>query len=147
MIEVQQTITTHPGGNCFNACIASIFELDIDALPKFTDNDGYLNNEWMKFLSDNNLGMIYNRFPKPFATKNHDTEYAVHGYGIVIAQSPRFDCSHAVVYKDGEFLYDPHPQREVGVGEHHAYIMFYSLDPALDMEARRIKYIHENYPD
>lgn len=40
MIGVHQTVLTVPGGNCFEACIASLLEVPIDAVPYFATREG-----------------------------------------------------------------------------------------------------------
>jgi hypothetical protein len=43
MTPILQTIHGYPHGNCFQACVASIFDLPIEQVPHFMDGD---NSQW-----------------------------------------------------------------------------------------------------
>lgn len=123
MIPVEQTRTEKGKGNCWPACIASILECPLENVPDPADDEtygGYLRrvNEW---LAPQGLRLRQFSF--------YRTDDKPPGYAILGADSPR-GGSHAVVILDGEIVWDPHPQREMGVGSWREYGQFVCLDPA-----------------
>lgn len=98
--------TETQNGNCMIACLASILELPIDAVPayeKFYVTEG--DQPWVpwlrKFLKGWDLIQI-----------DCDHHYEIDAYYIAGGLSPRatdeniFD--HAVVYNNGKLVHDPH---------------------------------------
>ena len=120
MIPVDQTKihSETVQGNCFTACVASYFEMQIDELPDF-----YCDN-WIINLSNfvKNLGYDWDyydltRYPE-YGLPNIDD------YIIVSGDSPRFnDIGHSVIYKDGVMVHDPHPSK-AGIGRLRGYWLF-----------------------
>ena len=64
-----------------------------------------------------------------FPIQKYD-EWVPSGYAILGAKSPRGDYSHAVVVLDGEVVWDPHPERAMGLGKREDYTIFQALNPA-----------------
>lgn len=132
MKPVEQTRLNAHDGNCHAACIASILEVPLEAVPQPTvmemaDFEGwacYLERVRREFLHPRNL---------------HDMTFGVRdglgqlvrplGYSILCAASPRTGGAHAVVALDGAIVFDPHPRREMGLGEWHDWTIFTVLDP------------------
>ncbi|RNI26619.1 hypothetical protein EFB08_11415 [Rufibacter latericius] len=87
-------------GNCLQACVASICEMELQDVPHFAAMPDHSWFETMcNWLHDRGYGF------EDFDTVNDSTDYM-----LVIGPSPR-GVSHAVVYKDGELAHDPHPSR------------------------------------
>lgn len=99
MKQVTQTITVGDSsglpGNCLQAAVASLLELDLEEVPHFA-----LYDDWLERLVD-------------FA---HDHGYGVNNqperpvFGLAFGPSPR-GVSHAVVCS-GDETWDPHPSRD-----------------------------------
>ncbi len=127
MKPVEQTILGHPEGNCFAACLASILELPLDEVPLFKMEQWQLAyNEWLR-----PSGLAIISVPLPEGIQSQPAEilrYFMPGYTILAAQSPRFDCLHAVVCWNGEIVHDPHPQRHMGVGEWKEVDLLVAID-------------------
>lgn len=88
-------------GNCLQACIASLFELPLDAVPHFM----LFKDKWwdavhlyMRSAGYDLLGFVDGEPPQ-------DGEY----YIISIDLGEQYDFSHAVIFKDGQIVHDPHP--------------------------------------
>lgn len=105
MIPVSQTSFHSPPdslGNCFRACVASILEVRIDALPRFEvwmfnnpENWTSIFESWVRH-SELDRGVEWLPWP--------DEEKA-----IAIGPSPRCSSNHAIIIEDGKVLHDPHP--------------------------------------
>ena len=103
MIPVMQTILSPPFGDCFRACVASILELTIDEVPNFNTYLAWYDAlQW--FLGDYGLYALDLRLISGASAKDF-----LRGYYIVSGKSPRFDCLHAVVGRDGNIVHDPFP--------------------------------------
>jgi hypothetical protein len=119
MIPVIQTRLSTPDkpayGNCFTACIASILELPIEQVPNFIDYGRDWFIPFLQFIEDagytyDGTYYIKNRRTPEELERFHRTFEGVDGYYIVGGGSPRgFSLGHAVVYKGGELVHDPHP--------------------------------------
>ena len=127
MIPVKQTKFGPDNGNCFTACIASIFELPIDETPQFCKSaDDY---DWFQRLENWSLyrGLL------PLGLK-YDSELKLNGvYAILSGKSPRGPWLHSVVWKDGEVIHDPHPDNR-GIENMQDVIVFVVKNPALHIE-------------
>jgi hypothetical protein len=118
MIPIDQTIYG-PEGNCFQACIASILEVPLDDVPECLG--GRYDQRLLDWLHSKGLGLVLKPTAGGWLT----------GYCILTAKSPRTEGNHAVVIKDGEVVHDPHPERDMGIGEWKYLWAFYLLDPAV----------------
>ena len=119
MKPVDQTIfggyvegQTHPVGNCFQACIASLLNMDLDQVPHFVDQmvrlklgrDTAQLNKWLdKYLLC--YVEVYARHNPIELDVPDDVYYLASGPG------PR-GHRHAVIYRAGALAHDPHPSRE-----------------------------------
>lgn len=100
MKKIMQT----PGaGNCFQACIASILELELNDVPHFCNgvNKQEFNANLLRWLLERNL------YPVVF---EGDWDYAnfLHGYYIARCKVAD-DMSHSVICRNGKLIHDPHP--------------------------------------
>lgn len=127
MKPVQQTVFKKTLGDCFRACVASIFEFPIEEMPNFWEQtqDGEkfweLTNKWML-----NLGYKC----VSFQIKKQDQCEFNRILCVACAKSPRGDEDHAVVWRDG-LVYDPHPS-QAGLTEYpDTFTFFIPLDPGM----------------
>jgi hypothetical protein len=120
MIPVMQTLTRVPEANCFAACVASILEVSIEAVPNFDGDDWY--QRWNAWLRPRGLALL--TWPAS------EGGWRPEGYSILGAESPRGDWAHAVVCLDGEIVHDPHPVGMGKVGKWRDWTVFMALDPA-----------------
>jgi hypothetical protein len=118
MTPVDQTMFYDPTapperqcGNCLSAVIASLLDLPLSDVPNFVqdhvDHDGETNRQWywwhrlMAFINSHGWGLH---------SASLDTHFGEHLW--VSGKSPRSSgVSHAVIYKDGVMVHDPHPDR------------------------------------
>jgi hypothetical protein len=87
-------------GNCLRASLASIFELDIDDIPKFELMD---KSAWKKafVLWLDSMGVeLHEQESSPQDNQFH----------LMIGESPR-GVLHCVVAKNGVMIHDPHPSQ------------------------------------
>ena len=115
MKPVDQTIFGFDEGNCFQACVASIFELPLNDVPNFCSLLGEC--DWFKSL---NKWLEYRGFYCLHFELNRLDPWRPPGMFILGGLSPRApkcvlnldDYCHAVVAVGGVILHDPHPSRE-----------------------------------
>lgn len=112
-------------GNCWAACIASIFELDINKIPNFyKEYQSLWFYEFTKWLSE--IG----HYPFLIYHKNiHKTVYDFppNTHYIASGQSPRGNFDHAVVAFGGELIHDPYPGGKCELLDIRDYCLFLSL--------------------
>jgi hypothetical protein len=128
MKKVYQIVFNDGTGDCFRACVASIFELSIEEVPNFWEQTQNVDDFWElndKWISDNmGFRAITFRF---IEEDKHLTDGIL---CIACAKSPRGNgkVDHAVVWRDG-IVHDPHPSG-VGLAEAPgAFTLFIPLDP------------------
>lgn len=124
MIPVNQTRVADDidGGNCFPACIASIFELHLEAVPDIKPGSPEWTQDWAKFLGGMGLYML--------EVASNDPNWKPVGYtiGIVGTQT---GTPHAVVCLDGAVVHNPDALgTEASATEVDYHMMFVVLNPA-----------------
>lgn len=102
MGEITQTILDpDPGGrpgNCLQAAVASLLDLDLDEVPHFVEH----RHDWMRclrYFAAWHGWDVWRRNPDrgvPFGIGTGKTVRGTH---------------HAVVWRDGAMAWDPHPSR------------------------------------
>lgn len=104
MNKTLQTKLGNKVGNCYAACLASLFERPIESIPDFTSET---DNEWNRKV-DNFLASIdcYR-----VRVKN-DREWRPQGYHLAAVDSPHGPWLHEVVCFNGEIRWDPHPSQD-----------------------------------
>ena len=139
------------GGNCYQACIASILELPLEDVPDMapamvetegTDADwsvplrlwlrgrGFGTAEWPGL---GNVRMDGNRPTKdPSNAVVYTSGHRPAGWSILTGQSPRGPFLHAVVCYDGELKHDPFPGGG-GVLSENSWEIIYALDPTVSV--------------
>lgn len=84
-------------GNCLQACIASLLDLPLDAVPDF----GTAAGQWLRFA----------RYMNQHGLQPVDVTPVAHPYNayyLVTGTSPR-GVNHACVALNGRIVHDPHP--------------------------------------
>lgn len=116
MTPVKQDKFTPPDhsskGNCFDACVASIMDLPLAEVPPFTQMGTNWFASFHKFAHEHGFE-LYGTGRE--ATHGPIAEYeGVDGYVIVNGTSPRpwVKDGHAVIYKNGKLVHDPHPSND-----------------------------------
>lgn len=102
MEPVYQTIIDKENGNCMAACIASLLELPLEAVPNFSEREDWFNyvDEFLEQFDLEWLQLKYSR----------STELLLRGYYILSGDSPNFDgVDHVVIGHNGEVVHDPNP--------------------------------------
>ena len=149
-----------PRGNCVAACIASIFEMDIEVVDTELQ-DGPSASDVAEWTNNNCPGLEYRSIDLvPFESweqcDDEDGERWTHGwpdenkwldyvptlgYWMASVVSPRgllahgplrgMPVTHAVVMKGSAVVWDPHPKRAMGTGVVYALNWWVAKDPAL----------------
>lgn len=117
MKPVDQTILSHPEGivrgNCMTACVASLFEMSIEEVPYWA---GMPVNEWFDsfdvFLHEHGYQYsgLFQFNKRGDWNKLLEVSPGVNGYFMCSGPSWREYVvdGHAVIYKDGILVHDPH---------------------------------------
>jgi len=121
MKPVYQTIFDNKIGNCLQACVASILELELEDVPNFMEAGDDWADEYGRFMF---------RFGLQLLTLDRDAllrqdVWWPGGYHIISGDSPRGDWQHSVVGYEGEMVHDPHPEGG-GLVEPHSFDVFVS---------------------
>jgi hypothetical protein len=129
MRPIDQTIfvgDTQPG-NCFAACIASIFEIPIESIPAW-ETDAQWPDHWIQvsdYLAEAfGVGMLKIDFASGTGGLVHDDDC----FCILTGEGPR-GVDHAVVGLGPNIVHDPHPSRDGLVGKPKSVIYFVVLHP------------------
>lgn len=150
MIPVMQQVVGdgrdgRPVGDCMRACVASVFELSLDAVPHFAiAADGYRTalENWLQPLSLTIHHRLWSATDVP--------EYWPAGWWIASVESENFEgCTHAVVMRgtdtpcnlpDGGWMrvaHDPSPRPRRTPYRFVGATYFVALDPAAIARASR----------
>ena len=125
MKSVNQIILDNILGDCFRACIASIFEMSIKKVPNFweqtQDPETFwkLNDDW---IAKNKGFRCIN-----FSFTETDRHLVDGVLCVAIAKSPRGEIDHAVVWQDG-IIHDPHPTNAGLAEEPDVFALFIPLE-------------------
>lgn len=109
MKPVYQTIITKKDGDCTRACIASLLELPIDAVPHFMR----FGNKWFEVLRYFLLSLGYDCYGTGFPHSHKIKEYTIKGFVIGTVNSKTFkDITHSVIINSkGLCIHDPNPNK------------------------------------
>lgn len=88
------------GGNCLQACIASLLDKPLEAVPHFM----LFGKEWYTALSIYLDSVDYKLEGWWEGEPPHDGEYY-----MVSMDSGDVEYGHACIYKNGKVVHDPHP--------------------------------------
>jgi hypothetical protein len=136
MKPVYQTKFGFPDGNCFAACIASIFELpSADDVPNFCS----IAEDWVKAASDwcaekFGFALIALRYP-PEEQYADSAAYMMDFFGhsgayVICGVRTTRGHLHAVIYRGGKLVHDPHPEGSEIVGRVEDFTILFPLDVA-----------------
>lgn len=105
MRPVTQTVD-YPSGDCFRACLCSLLELPIEAIPNFQENEGEKFEElYRKFNDDSKYRMVSITCENP--------EITLKGCMVIAhGKSPGKDYNHSVIWQDGRIIHDPHESKK-----------------------------------
>lgn len=134
MKPVFQTRTQVPGGNCFQACVASIFELPLDDVPYFLDgaagDSRWTPEQWnavRSFAETNNTRATW-LDPDDKADRVYIEKLEQSGlFYIATGPSPTYpQYHHCVVMQHGQYVHDPLPglDKKFLAGAPTHYILF-----------------------
>ena len=133
MKPIMQTDLTFETGNCGEACVASILEIELSDIPSLhnpddpSDGNFYCKN-LRNFLDKFGLSYIDLR-----VLDEHDpADFLKDCWIIATGPSPRGTKDwhrHAVVWRNGKIIHDPHPNNE-GLKEIEMYGIFIKRNPA-----------------
>jgi hypothetical protein len=105
-------------GNCLQAALASVLELDLEDVPNFAEYGNRFWPEVWKWLAERNIVML--------SINNNPL-----GYHLMTVKSPRIEgLNHALVCLDGKPIHDPHPEGNCQHNGVVSYDVLYPLDPA-----------------
>lgn len=110
MKPVDQTIVSKGKGDCMRACIASLLELPIEAVPNFL----CYGKEWCVVMI-NFLDMLgYEFWGAGTLKRNSISDYHIKGHVMASVKSKNFkDTTHAVIMNlDGLVVHDPSPKKQ-----------------------------------
>jgi hypothetical protein len=98
-------------GNCLEACIASLLEIDINIIPCYKkENWNILLNVWLiKNYGYYILPLSVKGFFASFQKLMKDTLYIASGYS-------KRGLFHATIWKNNKMIFDPHPSN-IGIKE------------------------------
>lgn len=107
-------------GNCIQAAIASVFELELDEVPNFIAARSWFAalNHWLE-----SSGLVAIMVPITDFLVPADTLY------LLIGTSPRGEWTHIVVCRNGEVIHDPHPSQDGLIEGARWVVMFVVRDP------------------
>jgi len=123
---VTQTIFDDVYGDCFRACVASIFEFPIETMPNFWEQTQDVSDYWKltNAWAVKTLGFkVVN-----FQFSPNDRHVMDGLLCVACAKSPRGDIDHAVVWQDS-LVYDPHPSGAGLAEEPDTFTLFIPIDP------------------
>lgn len=113
-------------GDCFRACVSSIFEFEITCMPNFWDE----TQESVEFWKKVNEWMQERLSYKAILIEVGNEDFYIKDLlCIAIGTTDRGNEEHAVVWKN-EMVHDPHPLR-IGINKTTAFVIFAPLEPFL----------------
>lgn len=119
MKPIDQTKFGGVEGNCFSACVASMFELPLERVPFFMVH----GDKWYSVFAE----WLGHRGEYPVCLPLRD-EWRPTGLYILSGTSPRGSFLHSVVARGHEIVHDPHPSR-AGLLSIVDAIMIVRIDP------------------
>jgi hypothetical protein len=131
MKPVDQTRFGNPGGNCFQAALASILELPLEEVPDFCNEnwDGDWASDLNEWLSARGLLCVcfdVKEMDADWITWMTDKCYCLASVISAITEG----ATHAVVYYKGCVVHDPHPSRRHLQSKPLSLDVFVALDPS-----------------
>ena len=117
-------------GNCWAACLASIFECDINVFPDWENSISWADHFLSVCAVIEAKGYEWGQYTIENTEPGCLDKYSIDGYVIAIGKSPRSTpdkrVNHAVVWKNG-IAYDPHPDK-TGIQDIISFEVFYKIN-------------------
>ncbi len=110
-------------GNCLQATVASILELELEDVPNFQEAPEEIGFWGMFYRYLRGRGFVVLEIQRESLVLEPDCLYLAHG------DSPR-GVKHSVVYRKGRLVHDPHPSRAGLVGDPDYICLLIPIDPA-----------------
>lgn len=123
MKPVYQTKFGYPNGNCHAAALASILEIDIDAIPEFGIDENWYNLFSLYMTSHHALQ------PIDLDASSIPEWFKPQGFYLINGKSPRIDALHTIVGFCGEAVHDPYPDGNCELTSVESITVFIVLDP------------------
>jgi hypothetical protein len=117
MKKVYQTIVSSDNGDCMQAAIASLFELELKQVPNFIELGSDWHEPFVKFFEDRGYGGYSQFNPQRIkyeeAVKALTYDNGVDGYFYATVPSQTFeDVTHAVICDTKmNIVHDPNPNQ------------------------------------
>lgn len=116
MKPIYQTKFGSTEGNCWAACLATIFEIDLSSIPNFAQYKSRWFEEFDKWLYEtlNMTAILISAAHDPDNPKKVFPGDSIYNfppktYYILSGKSPRGDYDHALVYNGTDLVHDPFP--------------------------------------
>lgn len=123
MQPTKQTKLGWPFGNCFYACIATIFEIPLAKIPNMNTTRNNTDNDWWFDDFSNWLQRVLGITPVCLVEELPTN-------ALCIASGPaKRGLLHSVVWQSGRMIFDPHPD-DSGLISVNDYIYFIVHNPA-----------------
>jgi hypothetical protein len=108
MIKIMQTKVDNKTGDCLRACVASMFELEIEAVPNFLL---FKKRRWFQmmwyYFKGLQCDIVYCYKPQEISNK-----YLLNGCILAVVKSLNGSNSHAILIDSvGNVLHDPSPNK------------------------------------
>lgn len=123
MIPLRQTEFTDESvgsvGNCFSTCLASVLEIEPEAVPHFTKLHLDQYERWIEAINAflRPRGLVYFEIQFGDGLPHYEDMLASVGYHFISGPSPRIaGAGHSCVAKAGKIVWDPHPS-EAGLAD------------------------------
>ena len=108
MIPVFQTRFGEVNGNCFQAALASLFELELEEVPDFCNIYSIKNNEWynefIKWLNQRGYSSIPIVVDNDWGNLNRPN---YRGCFLLVTGKQKDGVNHCVIYKNGKCVHNP----------------------------------------
>ena len=118
MTPVDQTVVCSKRGNCMQAVVASLFDLELEQVPHFRLYDIDPDNKgasWFTVFTGffYSMGYEYRGYSRLWKKRKLEKGHSVNGYFYGAVESRTFKgVKHAVVIDlDGVVVHDPNPNR------------------------------------
>ena len=93
-------------GNCFQACVASLFGLTLDCVPHFVTH----GDDWWTLFErwcEERYG-----FKPVYLLSQEKSAWADNVVNIAMGTTSRGNDIHACIYENNDLIHDPHPSRD-----------------------------------
>lgn len=103
MFKVYQTKFGRGEGNCWSACLASVFERRLEEVPEFKSEDWWLDTQcWVEKQGYGFVEVVLN-------SDGEGLELFGNSIWIASGKSPRGAFDHSVLYHKDTMIHDPYP--------------------------------------